>query len=271
MSVAGIDAWLHDGVLLRSTLAARRPLLTAARAAAPASPVRIDNATWGRLRAALVSNVVKDADFASRVDTWNRCLPQFEINTVRGIAAFLGNCSAESGFAELAENMNYSAPQIVKVWPRRFTTVADARPYEHNPEKLGNKVYSNRMGNGDEASGDGYRFRGHGDIQTTGRDAFTRFGKLSGRPPEGAVDYAATPVGAIEVSCWEWRYNMVNRHGEHCADLAEAWDMSALTLLINGGDNGLDRRITQCAAAFRIIAAANGVSAGDYPPGVTPH
>lgn len=234
------------------------------------APIKIDDKTWTALRRILVSARVSDRDFITRVSTWNTMLASYNITSVRRLSAFLGQCSAESGFAELAENMNYSAQRIVAIWPRRFKSVNDAKPYAHNPEKLGNKVYSRRLGNGDENSGDGYRFRGHGDIQTTGRDAFQRFGKLKQLTSEKAVEYATSAVGAIEVSCWEWRYNMVTRHGERCNDFADAWRLDRLTLLINGGYTDLEKRIRLCNAAFKIVAKAQNLPSSQWPPETLP-
>src|SRR4029453_2056107 len=100
----------------------------------------------------------------------NKAMDRFEINSIQRIAAFLAQLAHESGeFERLRESLNYSAERLTKVWPNRFPTVAAAEPFARNEQKLGNKVYANRLGNGDEASGDGFRYRGRGLIQLTGR------------------------------------------------------------------------------------------------------
>ena len=108
-------------------------------------------------------------------DAWagplNAAMERFEINTPPRVAAFLAQVAHESGeLARLVENLNYTAARLVAVWPTKFPTVEAAQPYERNPERLANRVYAKRLGNGDTASGDGWRFRGRGLIQLTGRN-----------------------------------------------------------------------------------------------------
>ena len=114
------------------------------------------------------------------LDQWaqalNAILPEYGINTPERVAAFVAQCAHESGnFRFLTENLNYKAESLVKVFPKYFKTLDEARAYERQPEKIANKIYANRMGNSDEASGDGWRYRGRGLIQLTGHDNYAFF------------------------------------------------------------------------------------------------
>lgn len=163
-------------------------------------------------------------------------LPKYEINTVNRVAAFLAQCGHESAdFTVLKENLNYSAEGLSKVFPKRFPTVESAQPYNRNPEKIANKIYSDRMGNGPEASGDGYKYRGRGAIQLTGKENYTKFAQSIGKSLDEAVAYTETLAGAIESACWFWSVNKLNA-------LADAKDIVGLTKRINGGTIGLEDR-----------------------------
>ena len=114
------------------------------------------------------------------IDQWHKALsqllPDYEINTPQRIAAFIAQCAHESGgFIFLTENLNYKAESLIKVFPKYFKDLATAKVYEKKPEKIANKIYANRMGNGPEESGDGYRYCGRGLIQLTGKDNYTRY------------------------------------------------------------------------------------------------
>ncbi|NCV80024.1 MAG: hypothetical protein EBW25_04485, partial [Actinobacteria bacterium] len=114
------------------------------------------------------------------IDHWHRALsqllPDYEINTPQRIAAFMAQCAHESGnFVFLTENLNYKAESLMKIFGKYFKDMATAKAYEKKPEKIANRIYANRMGNGDEASGDGYRYRGRGLIQLTGKTNYTWF------------------------------------------------------------------------------------------------
>ncbi len=109
-------------------------------------------------------------------DALNKILPEYEINSSLRVAAFLAQCAHESGnFKFLTENLNYRWESLRKVFPRYFPTDELAQQYARQPEKIANRVYANRMGNGDEASGDGWRYRGRGLIQLTGKDNYFWF------------------------------------------------------------------------------------------------
>jgi len=173
------------------------------------------------------------------------------LTTPRRIAAFVGQCAVESDyFTTTEENLNYShALRLMAVWPYRFPTTDSAAPYVSNPEALANHVYCNRMGNGDEASGDGWRFRGLGVIQITGRDEYQAFADSVGMSIEDAAAWAATPQGAAASAVWFWGWKGCNR-------AADAWDLVTLTRQINGGLTGLSDRQAACEAALAAINAA---------------
>jgi putative chitinase len=178
----------------------------------------------------------RNKNTAELFEVFNQVLPQYEITTVERVAAFLAQCGHESAdFTVLKENLNYSAEGLAKVFPKRFPTVAAAQPYNRNPEKIANKIYSDRMGNGPEASGEGFKFRGRGAIQLTGKENYTKFANSIGKSLDEAVAYTETLAGAIESACWFWNTNHLNA-------LADATDIVGLTKRINGGTIGLEDR-----------------------------
>lgn len=171
------------------------------------------------------------------------------ITTPRCVAAFLGQCSQESGgFRDMEEDLSYSAARLCEVWPTRFPTLEAAEACALQPEALANRVYSNRMGNGDEASGDGWMFRGRGLIQITGRAAYQRFAEAMGMTLDQAVEHAATQAGAADSAAWYWSVNELNAP-------ANAWSIDLITRKINGGMAGAAERTRLCEAALQAIGA----------------
>jgi len=172
------------------------------------------------------------------------CL-KYGIDNVRRVAAFLAQMAHESGMVPgREENLNYSAKRMTEVWPSRFPNIAAATPYANNPQKLANKVYAGRMGNGDEASGDGWRFRGTGPGQLTGRSNWTGFGRSIGSEAEQAIEYGRTLEGGVMSFAWFWRENGLNT-------LADTPGVEDETRKINGGTLGLaDRK----ARFDRVVA-----------------
>ena len=163
-------------------------------------------------------------------------LPEYEINTPQRVAAFLAQCAHESGgFVFLKENLNYKAPSLRKVFPKYFPDDAIASAYANKPERIANRVYANRMGNGPEASGDGYAHRGRGAIQLTGKLNYQAFANSIGLTLEDAIKYCETMDGAIESACWFWSKNKLN-------DVADKKDVLLMTKKINGGTIGLEDR-----------------------------
>jgi len=151
-------------------------------------------------------------------------------------AAFVAQTAHESGgFNFVKENLNYSAKGLVGTFKKYFPDEATAKPYERKPEKIANRVYANRMANGDEASGDGYRFCGRGLIQLTGRANYTKFAEDLGISIEETVAYLETPAGAVSSAGWFWDNNNLNQY-------CDKDDFVTLTKRINGGTIGLEDR-----------------------------
>jgi putative chitinase len=180
---------------------------------------------------------------------------KYEINTVNRAAGFLAQCGHESaGFTILQENLNYSAEGLNKIFKKYFPTLDSAKPYARNPEKIANKVYGGRMGNGPEASGDGYKFRGRGAIQLTGKENYTKFAKSVGITVDEAVEDLNTLDGAIESACWFWKTNGLNA-------ICDKDDIVLMTKRINGGTIGLDDRKKHYAEAKHLLGGGHHVSA----------
>ena len=185
------------------------------------------------------------------IDHWHEAidqlLPEYDITTPARVAAFVAQCAHESGsFVFIKENLNYKAVSLMKTFGKYFATQELAAQYANKPEKIANRVYANRMGNGDEASGDGYRFCGRGLIQLTGRDNYTFFAGSLGIPVEEASEYLATFEGAVQSACWFWETNNLNR-------FADAGDIKGLTRAINGGYLGLEDRIRHYEHALHVM------------------
>lgn len=177
-------------------------------------------------------------------------LPEYEINTPERVAAFVAQCAHESGgFKFLKENLNYKAASLRKVFPKYFPDDAIANEYASKPNKqeaIANRIYANRMGNGDEASGDGFRYCGRGLIQLTGKNNYTLFAASIGISVEEAAEYLQTFEGAVQSACWFWDQNNLNQW-------ADKKDILTLTKRINGGTIGLDDRIKHFNHALEIF------------------
>ena len=174
-------------------------------------------------------------------------LPEYNINTPMRVAAFLAQCGHESGgFVFLRENLNYRAESLMRQWPRHFPTLEIAKAYERRPEKIANRAYANRMGNGDEASGDGWRYLGRGLIQLTGKDNYTAFAESIETPVEEIPEYLATFEGAAQSACWFWDERNLNKE-------ADVGDIKTMTKKINGGYIGLEDRFKHYHHALEII------------------
>lgn len=178
----------------------------------------------------------------------NTVLPKYEINTVERVAGFLAQCGHESlGFTVLRENLNYRAETLLKVFPKYFKGgLAEAKQFERNPEKIANRVYGGRMGNGPEATGEGYKFRGRGAIQLTGKDNYTSFAKSIGKSLDETVAYVETMPGAIESACWYWNSRNLNA-------TCDAKDIVAMTKKVNGGTIGLEDRKKHFNHALEVL------------------
>jgi len=183
------------------------------------------------------------------VDALNSTFDRFGIATPEQQGAFIGQCGHECGhFKVLEENLNYRAATLMRLWPRRFPTLEIANQYAGNPKKIANMVYANRMGNRDEASGDGYRFRGRGCIQLTGHTNYHHAGKALGVDFVMEPDLVATPQYAALTAGWFWSTH-------NCNALASASNWVGLTKKINGGTIGLDDRIHHTQLALNTLMA----------------
>lgn len=186
-------------------------------------------------------------------DAINDILPDFEIDTPERVAAFLAQCGHESaGFTTLKENLNYSAEGLNKIFKKYFPTLESAQSYARNPEKIANKVYSNRMGNGSEASGDGWKYRGRGPIQLTGKDNYKAFANDYFEDPETLLNDPDLLIDHIPTSLlaavWFWQKNKLN-------SLADAKDIKSMTKRINGGYIGLEDRIKHYEHALHVLSS----------------
>jgi putative chitinase len=193
--------------------------------------------------------MVKNKYASHWYEVLEQLLPDYDINTPLRVAHFIAQTAHESGnYAFIKENLNYRAESLTKTWPRLFPTIEIARQYEKQPQKIANRAYGNRMGNGDEASGDGWRYCGRGLIQLTGRDNYTFFAGSLNITVEEAAEYMETFEGAAQSACFYWEQNNLNR-------FADANDVKGLTKAINGGYLGLEDRIKHTEHALHILDA----------------
>lgn len=190
------------------------------------------------------------------VEHWHHALeqllPDYDISTPKRIAAFVAQCAHESGgFTAIKENLNYKAPTLRKLFSKYFPNDELAAVYASKPNKqeaIANRIYASRMGNGDEASGDGYRYCGRGLIQLTGKSNYQNFADSLEMRVEDVPEYLATFEGAAQSACWFWEANNLNR-------FADAGDIKGLTKAINGGYIGLEDRIKHYEHALHVLGA----------------
>ena len=181
------------------------------------------------------------------LDALNETFARFDISTPIRQASFIGQCSHECGnFKTLEENLNYRAETLMKLWKNRFPTMEIANEYARNPKKIANKVYASSMGNRDESSGDGFRFRGRGCIQLTGHANYFHAGQACGEDFVMNPDLVATPRYAAMTAGWFWDTHKLNQY-------ADRTDFLMMTKKINGGTIGLDDRIRHINHALDIL------------------
>lgn len=190
------------------------------------------------------------------VEAMEEVFPEYEINTPQRIAAFIAQCGHESGgWRTFSENLNYSAKALDAVFPKYFKRAGrDAEEYHRQPEKIANVVYANRMDNGDTESGDGWRYRGRGPIQLTGKANYTAFSEdmdvdVVDDPDQVSEDKKIALMSAI----WFWNKNGLNKY-------ADSGDIKTMTKRINGGYIGLEDRIHHWEEALKAL----GEEAGDH-------
>lgn len=177
----------------------------------------------------------------------NEIMPKYMISTPKQEAAFIAQCAHESGqFNTIQENLNYSAKGLRTVFGKYFPTDKLANEYQRQPEKIANRVYASRIGNGNEASGDGWRYRGRGAIQVTGKANYEAFAKSINKTLQETVAYLETKTGAVESAAWFWKTNDLNK-------FADSGDITKMTKKINGGTHGLQERMALYERAMQTV------------------
>ena len=183
-------------------------------------------------------------------DALEQILPDYDIDTPKRVAAFVAQCAHESGnFRLIKENLNYKAPTLRKIFPKYFPDDATANLYASSPNKqeaIANKVYANRMGNGPEQSGDGFRYCGRGLIQLTGKNNYQAYAESLEISVEEAQQHLLTFEGCVQSAAWFWETNNLNQW-------ADKGDIKTLTKRINGGFIGLDDRIKHYEHALHVL------------------
>jgi len=222
----------------------------------------------------MLAAMVNNSDIDEWYDAINRILPDFDIDTPERVAGFIAQCAHESGdFKRLEENLNYSEKALNSVFGRYFGEgKRDAAEYARNPEKIANYVYmdefrSKRGALGNVKAGDGWRFRGRGLKQLTGRNNYKAFADSARITPEKAAEYLETKKGAVHSACWFWKTNNLNRY-------ADKNDIVGMTKKINGGTIGLEDRTARYEKAMAImtgkapvVAPAKTAAAPSAPKG----
>jgi putative chitinase len=194
--------------------------------------------------------IIINKDSKEWYDVLYDVLPLYNINTPERVAGFLAQTGHESmDYTTTVENLNYSAQGLHKTFPRRFPTLASAKSFHRKPQLIANKIYSNRMGNGNPESNDGWNFRGRGLIQLTGKTNYTNFSKfifndlsLLNEPDLVEVNKRVCVLSA----CWYWQVNDINQW-------CDKNNIVMMTKKINGGDNGLADRKVRYNKALNIL------------------
>ena len=207
---------------------------------APIAPV-------GGLKLDKLKGHIPDAVIAMIPDT----AAKFQINTPLRLAHFLAQCGHESGgFRATQENLNYSAKGLNGIFKKYFPTEAAATPYARQPQKIASKVYANRMGNGTEASGEGYKFRGRGYIQLTGKENYTAFGKSIGEDMTVNPDKVASNYALLSAA-WFFSKNGLHKMADEGASDTV---VTKITKRVNGGTIGLADRIKHFKEYYNLLA-----------------
>jgi putative chitinase len=176
----------------------------------------------------------------------NSCLIKLGTGKYR-IPMFLAQTGEESlEYTHVIENLNYSSDALLKLFPSHFSGVADATNYHRKPEKIANRIYSNRMGNGDEVSGDGWKYRGRGILQITGHDNYKACGDFLKIDLLQNPDLLTSLPHSIDSAIWYWNNRNINK-------VADLEDITSCTKLINGGVIGLEKRISNYKLAKQIL------------------
>jgi putative chitinase len=178
-------------------------------------------------------------------------MTKFEINTTLRLAHFLSQCAHESGgFKSTSENLKYSAKRLLEVFPKYFKQPGLAEAYAGKPELIGSRVYGGRMGNGDESTKDGYKFRGRGYIQLTGKSNYAAFDKFVNEDIVATPDLVATQYPLLSAA-WFFHKNNINKISDRGATLEV---VTAVTKAVNGGKHGLDDRNLRFKKYFTLLS-----------------
>jgi len=195
------------------------------------------------------------ADAAAWTAPLNQAISRFDIVSPERCAAFLAEIAHESSeCSRLEEHLNYSATRLMTVWPNRFPTLDRALPFEHQAEKLAKFVYAKRLGNGDAPTGDGWRFRGRGLLQVTGRGNYHTIGAALGLPLDAEPERLAQPDGAALSAAYFWKSRGLNELADDRNDDDDDEDFVTISVIINGGRAGLDSRRRYWAKAKALFA-----------------
>jgi putative chitinase len=245
---AAVKAWqaahglAADGIVGDKTWA----MIMAEGQSVPA-PVETPIVPVGGLKLDKLKGHIPDAVIAMIPDT----AAKFQINTPLRLAHFLAQCGHESGgFRATQENLNYSAKGLNGIFKKYFPTEAAAAAYARNPQKIANKVYGGRMGNGNEASGEGYKFRGRGYIQLTGKENYTAFGKAIGEDIASNPDVVSSKYALLSAA-WFWSKNGLNKLADGGATDPV---VTSITKRVNGGTIGLADRIKHFKEYYHLLA-----------------
>jgi len=177
---------------------------------------------------------------------------KYKITTPVRVAHFLSQCAHESGNFEFTiENLNYSQAGLLSTFPKYFTQ-AQAQEYARKPDKIGNRVYANRMGNGTESSGDGYKYRGRGLIQLTGKNNYTKLSESIGKSIDDTILYLNSPIGATVAALWFWDVNKL-------VTLSDTATVDAITRKVNGGLHGYTDRLDKYKRILSYIDKNKGI------------
>jgi putative chitinase len=246
---AAVKAWQSangltaDGIVGPATWAK----IMGESAATPAPIVSAPIAPVGGLKLDKLKGHIPDAVIAMIPDT----AAKFQINTPLRLAHFLAQCGHESGgFRATQENLNYSAKGLAGIFKKYFPTEASAAPYARNPQKIASKVYGGRMGNGPESTGEGYKFRGRGYIQLTGKENYTAFGKSIGEDMVANPDKVASQYALLSAAWFFSKNGLHKMADEGASDLV----VTKITKRVNGGTIGLPDRIKHFKEYYHLLA-----------------
>jgi putative chitinase len=184
----------------------------------------------------IIGNIYDDNKTTQIVNSLNETFDKYHINNILRVCHFLAQILHESGaFKYTSENLNYSAQGLMKTFPKYFPTLEIANQYAKNPQKIANKVYANRMGNGDENSGDGWKYRGRGNIQTTGKSNYQLLTESFKIDFVNHPEYLEQQLYSTISAGWFWNSRSLNQY-------ADQDNILTITKKINGGTNGLEDR-----------------------------